>query len=97
MIIVSIYFLYAAICSASVVISLFSVLLVDLVSYDANVKKIIDLFSSSDGAITQDIITLWKVTFTGRRKQFADCVLSTVVQEVVKNVCPLLQFQPFVS
>ncbi len=75
-----------------------SVLLVYHVSYDENVKKImLDLWSSSDGVITQAIIMLWKVTFTGRRKQFTECVLSTVVQDVVKCVCPLLQFQPFVS
>jgi hypothetical protein len=36
-------------------------------------------------------------TFGGRRKQFAECVLFTVVQDIVKSVCPLLRFQPFVS
>lgn len=71
--------------------------LVDQVSYEENVNKMLELFSSSNGIVTQAIITLWKITFSGRRKQFSESVLSTVVQDVVKSVCPLLQFQPFVS
>jgi hypothetical protein len=70
---------------------------VDLVSYKASVDKMLELFAKSNGVVSQALITLWKETYAGRRKQFEDGVLSTVVQEIVKDVCPLLQFQPFVS
>ncbi|KZS03183.1 Uncharacterized protein APZ42_034158 [Daphnia magna] len=68
----------------------------DTVSYDENVTKMLELFSNGDG-ITPVLVILSKATYNGRRKQFQNCELSTIVQDVVKNVCPLLQFQPFVS
>ncbi len=57
----------------------------------------LELFAKSNGVISQVLITLWKETYAGRRKQIEDGVLSTVVQDIVKDVCPLLQFQPFVK
>ena len=69
----------------------------DLVSYKGNVEKVLELFAKSNGVISQALISLWKETYAGRRKQIEDGVLSTVVQDIVKDVCPLLQFQPFVS
>ncbi|KAK4006195.1 hypothetical protein OUZ56_011350 [Daphnia magna] len=73
-----------------------SFLFVDTVSYDENVTKMLELFSNGDG-ITPVLVILSKATYNGRRKQFQNCELSTIVQDVVKNVCPLLQFQPFLN
>lgn len=70
--------------------------LVDMISYAENVKKMLEMFNES-GIITAAVVTLWKATFLGRRRQILRGELSGLVNDIVAKTCPVLNHMTFVS
>lgn len=70
--------------------------IVDMVSYAANVKRMLEIFGESR-VITSAVVTLWKATFPGRRRQMLKEELSSIIMEVVEQTCPVLKHMSFVS
>ena len=73
-------------------IQLFFIFIVDAISYEANVKKMFEVFRNSGSQLS--LKQLWKVTFVGRRRQITKAGEFDSIENVLQNCCPLLN-QPF--
>jgi hypothetical protein len=69
-------------------------LLLDSVSYDANVSKLLDL--ARNFASIHPLKVLWRATFAGRRNELLTGKI-TGVDHMLKTRCPLLDKEEFVS
>ena len=66
----------------------------DKVTYEANVKKMLELYKKSGDS--HALTFLWKATFDGRRNEINTGVVTSSVV-VLQDKCPLLNQFPYVS
>ena len=68
--------------------------LIDFVSYEANVNKMLEL--ARNFGTSHSLRTMWRVTFEGRRHELLHSKI-TKIDHLLKTRCPMLDQEEYVS